>query len=130
MKRIKTLLISLALLFGMGGGMLVPVIAHADTAKSEVCQTLQAGANCTDDKSGSVSVSSIVTTTINVLSLIIGVIAVIMIIIAGIRYVVSAGDSNAVSGAKNTLIYALVGLVVAALAQVLVQFVLKKITNS
>lgn len=130
MKRIKTVLIGLALLLGLGGGMLVPVAAHADTAKSEVCRTLQAGADCTDNKSGSVSVGSIITTTINVLSLIIGVIAVIMIIVGGIRYVVSAGDSNAVSGAKNTIIYALVGLAVAALAQALVQFVLKKITNS
>ncbi len=45
-----------------------------------------------------------------------------MIIIGGFRYVTSGGDSNSVSGAKNTIIYALVGLIIVAVAQVLVQY--------
>ena len=63
---------------------------------------------------------------INILSIIAGVAAVIMIIIGGLRYIISGGDSNSTSGAKNTIIYALVGLVVAVLAQALVRFVLEQ----
>lgn len=53
-------------------------------------------------------------------------ISVIMIVIGGFRYVVSSGDSNAVSGAKNTILYALIGLVVAIFAQAIISFVLVK----
>jgi hypothetical protein len=59
----------------------------------------------------------------NVLLFIIGAISVIMLIIGGIRYVVSGGDSSAVTSAKNTILYAVVGIVVAILAYALVNFV-------
>ena len=64
---------------------------------------------------------------INLFSLIIGIIAVIMVIVSGFRYITSNGDSNAIGTAKNTLIYAIVGLIIVALAQVIVRFVLDKI---
>lgn len=64
---------------------------------------------------------------INILSIVVGVIAVIMIIIGGLKYVTSNGDSNSISSAKNTIIYALIGIVVVALAQALVRFVLDKL---
>jgi hypothetical protein len=60
----------------------------------------------------------------NVLLFIIGAISVIMLIIGGIRYVVSGGDSSAVTSAKNTILYAIVGIIVALLAYALVNFVL------
>lgn len=60
----------------------------------------------------------------NVLLFIIGAISVIMLIIGGIRYVVSGGDSSAITSAKNTILYAIVGIVVALLAYALVNFVL------
>jgi hypothetical protein len=56
----------------------------------------------------------------------VGATSVLMIIIGGLRYVISAGDSNGVQGAKNTILYALVGLVVAVAAQFIVTFVLGK----
>ena len=52
--------------------------------------------------------------------------AVIMIIWGGFRYVTSGGDSNKVSSAKNTIIYAVIGLIIVALAQFIVKFVLDK----
>lgn len=58
------------------------------------------------------------------MSIILGAIAVIMIVIGGFKFVTSGGDTNAVASAKNTIIYALVGLVVVALAQVIVHYVL------
>jgi len=74
-------------------------------------------------------INSIIKTVINVFSIVVGVVAVIMIIIGGFRYITSGGDSSNVSGAKNTIIYAIIGLVVVALAQFIVQFVVNKVTG-
>jgi hypothetical protein len=52
-----------------------------------------------------------------------------MIIIGGFRYITSGGDSGSVSSAKNTVLYAIVGLIIVALAQVIVRFVLSKSTG-
>lgn len=60
----------------------------------------------------------------NVLLFIIGAVSVIMLVIGGIRYTVSAGDSSAVKGAKDTILYAIIGIVVAVLAYAVVNFVI------
>jgi hypothetical protein len=49
-----------------------------------------------------------------------------MIIIGGLKYVTSAGDSNSITSAKNTILYAIIGIIIAASAQFLVQFVLRR----
>lgn len=56
-----------------------------------------------------------------------GVVAVIFIIVAGFKLVTSSGDPNNIKSAKNTIIFAIVGLVVSALATVIIQFVLKQL---
>lgn len=63
-------------------------------------------------------------TVTNVLLFIIGAVSVIMLIIGGIRYTVSAGDSSAVTAAKNTIMYAVIGIIVAILAFAVVNFVI------
>ncbi|HEX7483979.1 MAG TPA: hypothetical protein VF281_02395 [Candidatus Saccharimonadales bacterium] len=68
--------------------------------------------------------TGIFTTLTNVLLFIIGAISVIMIIIGGLRYVVSGGDSSKVSAAKNTILYAVVGILVALLAYAIINFVI------
>ena len=60
----------------------------------------------------------------NVLLFLIGAVSVIMLIIGGIRYTVSGGDSTAVTSAKNTILYAVIGIIVALLAYAIVNFVL------
>ena len=60
----------------------------------------------------------------SVLLFIVGAIAVIMIVIGGLRYVVSGGDAAQVQAAKNTILYALVGIIVAILAYAAVNFVI------
>lgn len=72
----------------------------------------------------------IVSLIINIFSLIVGVIAVIMIIVGGLKYITSGGDSGNISSAKNTILYAVIGLVVVALAQFVVRFVLQKVGQS
>jgi len=71
---------------------------------------------------------SIFTTIVNILLFIIGAISVIMLIIGGIRYTTSAGDSGNVTAAKNTILYAIIGLVIAFLAFAVVNWVLTAIS--
>jgi len=60
----------------------------------------------------------------NVMLYLIGAISVIMLIVGGLRYVVSGGDSSAVQAAKNTILYAIVGIIVAILAYAVISFVI------
>jgi hypothetical protein len=86
-------------------------------------------ANCTTDTKSGNTLGTIISEVINIMSILVGVICVIMIIVGGFKYVTSGGESNSVSGAKNTIIYAIVGLVIVALAQVIVHFVLSRLSN-
>ncbi|MFZ1257929.1 MAG: pilin [Candidatus Saccharimonas sp.] len=65
----------------------------------------------------------------DVLLFVIGAVSVIMLIIGGIRYTISQGDSNAITTAKNTILYAIIGLVVAILAYAAVHFVIGSFAN-
>ena len=60
----------------------------------------------------------------NTILYVLGIISVIMLIIGGVKYALSAGDAKAVTDAKNTILYALIGLVIAILAYAIVNFVL------
>jgi cytochrome bd-type quinol oxidase subunit 2 len=78
----------------------------------------------TDDPAN--KVNTLITQIINVFSVVVGIVAVIMIIIGGFKYITSGGDSGNVTGAKNTILYAIIGLIIVALAQFIVRFVLSK----
>ena len=66
----------------------------------------------------------------NVVLYIVGVIAVIMLIIGGIKYVISGGDAKKVTDAKNTVLYAIIGLIIAFLAFAIVNFVITSLPSS
>lgn len=91
------------------------------------------GANLSNSNGtcGSARASSDISTTlqriVNILTMIVGIAAVIMIIINGLKFITSNGDSNAISSARNGVIYSLVGLAVVALAQVIVRFVINTV---
>ena len=53
-----------------------------------------------------------------------------MLIFGGLRYVVSGGDSKKVTDAKNTVLYAIIGLIIAILSYAIVNFVLNAIGSS
>lgn len=59
----------------------------------------------------------------SILLFIVGAVAVIMLIFGGIRYIVSGGDQANVTAAKNTILYAIIGIIVALLAYAAVKFV-------
>lgn len=71
----------------------------------------------------------VVTTVINVMLFIVGFLSVIMLIFGGLRYIVSGGNSTAVTAAKNTILYAIVGLVIAIFAYAIVNFVVGSFTG-
>lgn len=73
---------------------------------------------------GTSDVASLASKIVNIFSIIVGAIAVIMIIYGGFRYITSGGDSGRVGNAKSTLLYAVVGLIIVALAQLIVHFVI------
>jgi hypothetical protein len=66
----------------------------------------------------------VITTITNTLLFIVGALSVIMIIVGGLRYVVSGGNAASVTAARNTILYAVVGLVIAFLAFAAINFVL------
>ena len=133
-KSLQSLLIVPVLALGVGFAAVIPA-NNASAACTGTDLSLQGGATCAQGKDqqgnasclfGGVGCSGdgIFKTITNVLLFLIGAISVIMLIIGGIRYVVSGGDSSAVTGAKNTILYAIVGIVVAILAYALVNFVI------
>ena len=71
--------------------------------------------------------NGIITKGTNLVSMVVGIAAVVAIIIGGLRYVLSSGDPANITGAKNMIIYAIVGLIVALTAQGIVIFVINKL---
>lgn len=123
--------------------LIVPVLALSVSAVASLgsVASVSAQADCTTDASGGLSggagcakgddqqqelfgESGIFKIITNVLLFVIGAVSVIMLIIGGVRYVVSGGDSAAVTSAKNTILYAVIGIIVAILAYALVNFVI------
>ncbi len=87
------------------------------------------------DKAGqgagqSTDLMTILNTIINVALGVIGFVAVVMIIVGGVQYTTSAGDAAKVTKAKNTIMYGVVGLVIALLAFAIVNFILNNVFNS
>jgi Type IV secretion system pilin len=75
-------------------------------------------------KSKTDSADSVIRTVVSTLLFLLGAVSVVMIIIGGFMYVTSGGDASSVTKAKNTIFYAVIGLVVAALSYAIVNFVL------
>jgi len=108
-------------------------LAAANPQTSDACaglNSLNGSSSTTCDKSSQSSLQGIIRFVVQTLSWILGIAAVIMVILSGFKYITAAGDSGKITSAKNTLIYALIGLVVAALAQFMVTFVLKSTNDS
>ncbi len=120
----------LAAPFAFGG-----VASAANVIQDKLCSsadTLTVNGDGTCDSTtvdGADKANSLITSVVNLFSVLVGVVAVIMIIWGGLRYITSGGDSGKITNAKNTIIYALIGLVVVALSQFIVKFVLNKVTQ-
>ena len=104
---------------------------YLSTSSHAAVQGVQNGANAArgaDQPLDLFGAGGTFSTITNVLLFIIGAIAVIMIVIGGMRYVLSGGDSNQITAAKNTILYAIIGIIVAILAYAAVNFIIGSFT--
>jgi hypothetical protein len=148
--KIKTLILPLLAMLSLSIPLLAPVAASAapaansttihnnlcsganldvDSAANSTGASGASGAISSCDTNGQTNLNDKIAKVINVLSAVIGVVAVIMIIFGGFRYITSGGNESSVGSAKKTILYALVGLVIVALAQLIVKFVLNSATS-
>ena len=119
-RKIQSIIAAFILSVGFGALTLAPV-SYAACSSAKAC--VNDGLTATGGTSSKTSVSDIVKTIVNVLLFIIAAVSVIMIIIGGIKYTVSQGDQSAITSAKNTILYAVIGLMVAMFAYAIVNFV-------
>jgi len=143
MKKLRTIILSFALLAGFALPTLAPAAVYADDQPTtgglggSAANGTTSGSSCsspadciktgTDNVGGNQKQPTLqegIKTIVGILLFVLGAIAVIMIIIGGIRYTTSNGEAAQLTSAKNTILYAVVGLVVAILAYAIVNFVL------
>ncbi|MGI9027279.1 MAG: hypothetical protein ACR2FM_00310 [Candidatus Saccharimonadales bacterium] len=110
----------------------VDVFKPCDTSKAAnkgaVCEDKRTTEDAKGDTNNPLFGSKgILTQIINILSIIIGIVAIIIIILAGLKFVTSGSNPQDITQARERVIYAAVGLMVAALAQVLVRFIIGKV---
>lgn len=135
---IKRLLVTIIATLALFLPLALPVAVTAEDVQNSLCSgandlsiSAASGNECDNLKDkGTGKANQLVTKIINIISIIVGIIAVIMIIYAGFRYITSAGNQENVKSAKTTLIYAIIGLIVVALAQIIVRFVLRETTTN
>ena len=129
MKRFVAVLVAVGLVAGF---MTMPVYAQ-DSGEQQSEQQTNTGiwGACTGADSAVCSdkteATDIVKRLINTFLFVIGMLAVIMVIHSGFKYVTSRGDAEGVKSAKNTLLYAVIGLVVALMAYAIVNFVIEEV---
>ncbi|OGL30248.1 hypothetical protein A3D14_02915 [Candidatus Saccharibacteria bacterium RIFCSPHIGHO2_02_FULL_47_12] len=133
-KRLKAkgLLLSLVLLFTSFTIIAVSPPAYAafsDNSKKAACEGLSSTTGGVCDSTSGTSLNNVISTVLNIFSVIVGIIAVIMIIVAGLKFITSGGDAQKAASARNTILYAVIGLVIVVLSQVIVRFVLNKSAN-
>jgi hypothetical protein len=136
MKQLKTLIISVLAITGLIGTIAVvaPEAVYAASATSTVCEAIGSGAGCSDPTAagggnrGS-NLFTAVRLVTNILSIVVGLVAVIMIVIGGFKYITSSGDTGKTASAKGTIIYALIGLFIVGVAQLIVNLVLRESTS-
>jgi len=132
LKTLKYKLMIIIAAVTMSAPMILPAAVSADVCSSTIGMNISSGVesatnespNCLGGSSVTSSVESLAKKVVELFSVVVGIISVIMIIYAGFRYITSGGESGSVSNAKNTLIYAIIGLVIVVLAQLIVHFVL------
>ncbi len=136
-KSLQSLLIVPVL--ALGASLVLPVVqpavaqAATTTCNIDAKSGITGGAQCAQGQGQGADLfgpEGIFRTITNVLLYIIGAISVIMLIIGGIRYTISNGDSGAITNAKNTILYAVIGIVVAILAYALVNFVISSFSST
>ena len=121
----KNIVISVAILCSAVALLLIfsPGLGLAQV-ENQIQEGVNSAAGANNNANPETTLNDTIASVVNILSIIVGIVAVIMLIVAGYRYTASGGDASKVAGAKNTFIYAIIGLIIAALSQIIVKFVL------
>lgn len=126
MKKIALALVSLLAMFSFAITPLATTYADTTDVFTSACSANSSDTTLCKDTKGS-SIFSIIKTIIQIMLIVAGIIAVIMIIIGGIRYMTSNGDQADVKAAKDTILYAIIGLIVCMIAFSVVTWVIGKL---
>ena len=121
-------------LLTLGVSFVSPVVASAAVDCSGSTSSIECGASSAQGTGqpeslfGGEGEQGLFQTVVNIMLFIVGAVAVIMLILGGLRYVTSNGDQNNVTAAKNTILYAIIGIIVAILSFAVVNFVVTGLT--
>jgi hypothetical protein len=130
-KQLSIALASIFMALTFGAGMALaqtpPNVQQGTCTGAELKFQTTPGTACTTFQEED-NVNKVVALVINIFSVVVGIIAVIMIVYGGFRYITSGGDTTKITSARNTILYAIIGLIIVALAQFIVKFVLEKAT--
>ena len=108
-------------------GVLTPAVSAANGIN--ICSGENGGDKsvyCQNRGSGETQVNGIIKTIVEVLLTAVGAISIIMIVIGGIMFALSSGDAQKAAKARNTVLYAVVGLAVSLFASAIVNFVFNR----
>jgi hypothetical protein len=130
-KKIKQLVTTLSLALTLMTPTLAVGVVGAAGITEGFCKGSNQAATGTGDTTCQASgsddrLNNIVNWIVDTFSWLVGIVSVIMIVYGGFRYVTSGGDSGKITTAKNSIIYAIIGLVIVAAAQFIVNFVVAK----
>lgn len=127
----KRILFASLLSFGLFMFVSTPPVRAVDVLLDPCVQVPDAVAcqdrNQTPESNSLYGTDGVITKITRLVAVIVGIAAVIVVIIGGLSYVLSSGDPNRVNSAKNMILYAIIGLIVALMAQVIVVYVLTKL---
>ena len=140
MKTITVTLFS-ALCIALAIGVLFATTASAQQALEPLCspysnnpssapEVCQEYFDSRTDEPGNDGVVAFLGEVVSILSIIVGIASVIAVIIGGLFYITSAGDPQKLTRARNTIIYAVIGIAVAAVSQLIILFVLDRVASS
>ncbi len=124
---ISVVVVGIFLTLGAGRvNALSPICSGGATAGSNVSSS----AFCKDTQTTNpiIGTNGVLNDVINIITAIAGFVAVIMIIVAGLQMITSSGKPEKISSARNTIIYASVGLIVIALARIIIGFIISRVS--
>ena len=125
--KLKSILISTLMVAVMVFGVSIIYQTGNTEIAGAVNSEITSGMNATSAGTSTPTDANVVIKNVtNIMFFIIGAVSVIMLIYGGIRYTTSGGNANSVTAAKNTIMYSIIGLVVAILAFAVVNFVVKQ----
>jgi len=125
MKRIISLVAALGLMTILSAPLaLATDVVNCDGLSSDQCKLVS------EDRLNYAKNTSLIWDVVRFILIALGAVAVIMIIVGGFQYATSQGDSSALTKAKNTILYAVIGLVVAMLSTAIVTFIISNVTKA